>query len=422
MWKGKYVKLRPECEKCIFAATNKNMTRIAERLSLIEESQTIGMAKKTRALQTQGISIIPLHFGEPDFDTPLHIKEAAIQAIRDGKTKYTPVAGIPELRQAVSEKFRNENGLFYSPEEIVISTGAKHAIMNVIMSTINPGDEVLVPTPFWVSYSEMIKFAEGVPIYIKTSITNQFKPDWEEVKSRITPRTKMFLFSSPNNPTGNMLSADDMAELAKILAPHPDILVVADEIYEHIIFGEKKHVSIGSFEALKDRVVTVNGVSKAFAMTGWRIGYIGAPLDIAKACEKLQSQFTSGTNSIAQFASLTALTTSLAPTLAMTMAFKERRDFLLSRLSKIEGFHCNHPEGAFYLFPEVKSFFGRSFEGHTIENAYDLCIYLLEEGHVSMVSGEAFGNPECIRLSYATSMENLSIACDRIESTLAKLS
>lgn len=422
MWKGKYVKLFSVSEKCIFAATIKNMTRIAERLSTIEESQTIGMAKKTRELQAKGVSIIPLHFGEPDFDTPDHIKEAAIKAIQEGKTKYTPVAGIPELRQAVSEKFSRENGLIYPPDQIVVSTGAKHAIMNVIMSTINPGDEVLVPTPFWVSYSEMIKFAEGVPVYIKTSIHNQFKPDWNEVRDKITSRTRMFLFSSPNNPTGNMLSSEDLAELAKILAPHPNIIVVADEIYEHIIFGEKKHTSIGTFEALKDRVVTVNGVSKAFAMTGWRIGYIGAPADIAKACEKLQSQFTSGANSVAQYASLAALTTSLTPTINMTRAFKERRDFILHRLGKIAGLTCNQPEGAFYVFPEVSNFFGRVYGDYVINNAYDLCIYLLQEGHVSVVSGEAFGNPECIRISYATHMENLAVACDRIEQALARLS
>lgn len=421
MWKEGYVKLRSECEKCIFAATNTTMTRIAERLSNIEESQTIGMAKKTRELQAKGISVVPLHFGEPDFDTPEHIKEAAIQALKEGKTKYTPVAGIPELRQAVSEKFKRENGLNYSADQIVVSTGAKHAIMNVIMSTINPGDEVLVPTPYWVSYSEMIKFAEGVPVYIKTSIHNQFKPDWDEVKSRITSKTRMFLFSSPNNPTGNMLTSEDLSALAEILAPYPNIIVVSDEIYEHIVFGEHKHTSIGSFDVLKDRVVTVNGVSKAFAMTGWRIGYIGAPSDIAKACEKLQSQFTSGANAMAQYASLAAITSSLEPTIRMTSAFKERRDFILERLGKIDGLVCNRPEGAFYVFPQVSSFFGRRFGNELINNSYDLCIYLLEQAHVSVVSGEAFGNPECIRISYATNLENLNIACNRLEEALSKL-
>jgi aspartate aminotransferase len=397
------------------------MTRIAERLFTIEESQTIGMAKKTRELQAKGIAVIPLHFGEPDFDTPQYIKDAAKTAIDQGKTKYTPVPGVLEFREAIAQKFRNENGLDYNLDNIVVSTGAKHAIMNVIMCTINPGDEVMVPTPYWVSYSEMIKFAGGIPVYIKSSIHNNFVPDWEMVKAAITPKTKMFLFSSPNNPTGNVFSYADLSQLAEILGPHKNVIVVSDEIYEHIRFGKEKHTSIGTFEQLKDRVVTVNGVSKAFAMTGWRIGYIGAPLDIAKACEKLQSQFTSGANSIAQYASMAAISGDLAPTKAMTLAFEERKKFITQRLSKIEGLICNQPEGAFYVFPDISSFFGKSFKGKSIENAYDLCIYLLENAHVSLVSGEAFGNIDCVRISYATNIENLALACDRIENALIKL-
>lgn len=397
------------------------MTRIAERLFTMEESQTIGMAKKTRELQAKGVSVIPLHFGEPDFDTPQYIKDAAKIAIDQGKTKYTPVAGLLEFREAIARKFNKENGLEYNAENIVVSTGAKHAIMNVIMCTVNPGDEVMVPTPYWVSYSEMIKFAGGVPVYIQSSIHNNFIPNWDDVKAAITPKTKMFLFSSPNNPTGNVFSYNDLAQLAEILGPHKDILVVSDEIYEHIRFGKEKHTSIGTFEQLKDRVVTVNGVSKAFAMTGWRIGYIGAPLDIAKACEKLQSQFTSGANSIAQYASMAAINGDLAPTIAMTKAFEERKNFITARLANIKGIICNKPEGAFYVFPDISSFFGKSFEGKTINNSYDLCIYLLENAHVSLVSGEAFGNDDCVRISYATNIENLAEACNRIEVALKLL-
>lgn len=397
------------------------MTRIAERLFTIEESQTIGMAKKTRELQAKGVAVIPLHFGEPDFDTPQYIKDAAKVAIDQGKTKYTPVPGVLEFREAIAQKFRNENGLDYNTENIVVSTGAKHAIMNVIMCTINPGDEVMVPTPYWVSYSEMIKFAGGIPVYIKSSIHNNFIPNWEEVKARITPKTKMFLFSSPNNPTGNVFSHADLTQLAEILGPHENIIVISDEIYEHIRFGKEKHTSIGTFEQLKDRVVTVNGVSKAFAMTGWRIGYIGAPLDIAKACEKLQSQFTSGANSIAQYASMAAIQGDLAPTKVMKEAFEERKNFITKRLAAIEGLICNKPEGAFYVFPDISSFFGKSFGTIKIENAYDLCIYLLENAHVSLVSGEAFGNGDCVRISYATNLENLALACDKIEAALKQL-
>ncbi len=279
----------------------------------------------------------------------------------------------------------------------------------------------MVPTPYWVSYSEMIKFAGGVPVYIQSSIHNNFIPNWDDVKAAITPKTKMFLFSSPNNPTGNVFSYNDLAQLAEILGPHKDILVVSDEIYEHIRFGKEKHTSIGTFEQLKDRVVTVNGVSKAFAMTGWRIGYIGAPLDIAKACEKLQSQFTSGANSIAQYASMAAINGDLAPTIAMTKAFEERKNFITARLANIKGIICNKPEGAFYVFPDISSFFGKLFEGKTINNSYDLCIYLLENAHVSLVSGEAFGNDDCVRISYATNIENLAEACNRIEVALKLL-
>lgn len=397
------------------------MTRIADRLFTIEESQTIGMAKKTRELQARGVSVVPLHFGEPDFDTPQYIKHAAINAIEQGKTKYTPVPGIPELREAVAKKFREENGLYYQAENIVVSTGAKHSLMNVIMCTINPGDEVIVPTPYWVSYSEMIKFAGGIPVYIKTDIRNNFTPDWDQVKNAVTSKTRMFLFSSPNNPTGNVFNHNDLEQIASIFAGHPQVLIVSDEIYEHIRFGGQKHLSIGTFENIKDRVITINGVSKAFAMTGWRIGYAGAPIDVAKACEKLQSQFTSGANSIAQYATLAAITGNLKPTHDMCFAFEQRKNFIVERLSKINGIICNKPEGAFYVFPDVSHYFGKKWNNNTIENAMDLCLYLLEHAHASMVSGDAFGNENCVRISYATSIENLKLACDNIETALNKL-
>ncbi len=397
------------------------MIKIADRLSTIEESQTIGMAKKTRELQAKGISVIPLHFGEPDFDTPEHIKNAAIEAIRQGKTKYTPVAGLAELREAISEKFQRENQLSYAPDQIVVSSGAKHALMNVIMCTINPGDEVMLPTPYWVSYSEMIKFAGGVPVYIPSSIQHEFKPDWEVVKNLLSHKTKMFLFSSPNNPTGNIYRYEDLSVLSEILAEYPDVLVVADEIYEHIMFGTHKHVSIGSFESLKNRVVTVNGVSKAFAMTGWRIGYIGAPKEIAQACEKLQSQFTSGANSIAQYAALSALQSDLSPTKAMRNAFEERRNVIIHRLEEMPGIICNHPEGAFYVFPDVSQYFNSQYNQIIIKDSYDFCMYMLEEAHISMVSGSAFGNDNCVRISYATSLEQINLAADRMKAALSKL-
>jgi aspartate aminotransferase len=397
------------------------MTYIAGRISLIEESQTIGMAKKSRELQAKGINVIGLHFGEPDFDTPDFIKAAAKKAIDEGVTKYTPVAGSPELRKAISEKFLKDNNLKYSYEQIVVSTGAKHALMNVIMSTINPGDEVLVPTPYWVSYSEMIKFAEGIPVYIKSHIDNNFKPDWEAIEKAVTPKTRMFIFSSPNNPTGNVWDHSDMKRLAEIMARHEQILIVADEIYEHIRFNGGHHISIGTFSGMENRVVTVNGVSKAFAMTGWRIGYIGAPLEIAQACEKLQSQFTSGANSIAQAAALAALKGELGPTVAMRKSFEQRRNFMVKRMATIPGVICNQPKGAFYVFPDVSSFYGKSYKDIKIKDAYDLCQYLLEEGHISVVTGNAFGNPECIRISYATTLDNLKIALDRMQSVLEKL-
>lgn len=393
---------------------------LANRLNAITESQTLRMTKMARELRNNGVEIINLSIGEPDFDTPDHIKRAAIEAIESGFTKYPPVAGIPELREAISEKFRKENDLNYSPEQIIVSTGAKHTIMNVIMAMINPGDEVIIPAPYWVSYSEMVKLAGGLPRFIPSSIDNNYKPDFDYMKKLISPKTKLFLFSSPCNPSGTVFNHNDLEQIVNIVQAYEDIHIVSDEIYEHIQY-EHKHLSIGSFDSIRDRVITVNGVSKSFAMTGWRIGYMGAPLWLANACEKLQGQFTSGANSIAQKATLAALTSSLAPTIEMKEAFKVRRDVIYQALSAIPGMKCNYPEGAFYVFPDVSNFFGKTFQGEKIKSSTDLALYLIREAHVSTVTGTAFGSPECLRISYAASTEEITKAVDLIAGALAKL-
>lgn len=393
---------------------------LANRLNAISESQTLRMSKMARELKAQGIEIINLSIGEPDFDTPEHIKKAAIEAIKDGHTKYPPVAGIQELREAVSQKFKRENGLDYSPEQIVVSTGAKHTIMNVILAMINPGDEVIIPAPYWVSYSEMVKLAGGLPRFVPSSIENNYKPDFEYMKKLISPKTKLFLFSSPCNPSGTVFNQNDLEQIISILQPYEDIHIISDEIYEHIQY-DHKHLSIGTLDGMKDRVITVNGVSKAFAMTGWRIGFMGAPLWIAQACEKLQGQFTSGANIIAQKAAVAALNSDLGPTLKMKEAFKERRELIYNGLKSIPDLKCNYPEGAFYVFPDVSAFFGRKYNGETIKNSIDLSLYLIKEAHVSTVSGSAFGNPECLRISYAASSKELEMAINNISEALSKL-
>ncbi len=396
------------------------MNYLAERIDWIQESQTIGMAKAARALKAEGYDVINLSFGEPDFTTPHHIREAAKQAIDEGYTHYTPVAGYPELREAISQKFKRDNNLDFSPNQIVVSTGAKHSLMNVIMSTINPGDEVIIPTPFWVSYSEMVKLAQGIPVYVEAGVEQEYKITADQLKAAITPKSKMFLFSSPCNPSGSLYSKAELKAFADVLEAHPEILIVSDEIYEYINFvGE--HESIAQFPALKDRVVVVNGVSKGFAMTGWRIGYIGAPLEIADACEKLQGQFTSGASSISQRATLEAVTAPLTEAYRMRDAFKDRRDKVLDWARQIPGWKVPTPQGAFYIFPEISTYFGKEAPSGTIQNATDLCMYILKEAHVSAVTGEAFGAPNCIRLSYAASETELRTAFTRIKEALEKL-
>lgn len=397
------------------------MQHPAERLNSIQESQTIGMAKLARALSAEGKDVINLSFGEPDFQTPQHIKDAAKKAIDDGFTFYTPVPGYPELRKAISEKFKKDNNLNYPFDQIVVSTGAKHAIMNTMLALVNPGDEVIIPTPYWVSYSEMVKLAEGIPVFVNATVDHDFKPSIEQIKAAITPKTKLFIFSSPCNPTGSVFSKDELKQLALLFAQYPDIYIISDEIYEHITFTGK-HESIAQFPEIVDRVITVNGVSKGFAMTGWRIGYIGAAKWIAEACEKIQGQFTSGTCSIAQRAALAALTSDLKPTYDMREAFRKRRELVLNLIKDIPGFKVSKPEGAFYVFPDVSYYFGKTYDGTHIRTAEDLCMYLLHHAWVSVVTGDAFGNGNYIRISYAASDENLTKAFTRIREALSKLS
>ncbi len=393
---------------------------IAERLNRISESETIAMAKLGRALKAEGKDIISLSFGEPDFYTPDHIKKAAVDALNDNFTFYTPVAGIPDLKEAISAKFLRENGLAYNTDQIVVSTGAKNSIMNAVLSLVNPGDEVIIPRPFWVSYADMVNLAEGVNVFIDTDVESNYKITPKQLEEKITDKTKLFMFSSPNNPSGMIYTEDELKELAEVFERHPKVYIISDEIYEHINFGGK-HYSIANYGTLINRTVTVNGVSKAFSMTGWRIGYIGAPKAIAYACEKLQSQFTSGTNSIAQKAAIAALNGDLTPTYKMRDAFKIRRDLCYNILKEIPGLKLSLPPGAFYLFPDVSSFYGKSYNGHTVNNSQDICMYLLNEVYVVTVAGSAFGNDNCIRMSYATSEENLLKAMERIKQALLAL-
>lgn len=396
------------------------MNYLAERVSWINESQTIAMAKAGRELKAKGFDVINLSFGEPDFDTPNHIRNAAKQAIDDGYTFYTPVAGYPELREAIVNKLKRDNDLDYSMNQVVVSTGAKHSIMNVIMAIINPGDEVIIPTPYWVSYSEMVKLVGGVPVFVDADVSSDFKITASQLEAAITPKTKAFLFSSPCNPTGTVYSKEELEVLKDVFVKHPEVVIISDEIYEFINFIGQ-HESIAQFEEIQDRTVVVNGVSKGFAMTGWRIGYIAAPLEIAQACEKLQGQFTSGASSISQRAALAALTAPLTTTHQMREAFHRRRDMVLGLINEIPGIVCNVPNGAFYLFPDVSAYFGKKHENGVIENANDLCLYILNSCFVSLVPGEAFGAPNCLRLSYAASDDTLKDALKRITEALKAL-
>lgn len=396
------------------------MNILSDRINGLSESQTIQMAKMGRELTAKGFDIINLSFGEPDFPTPKHIRDAAKQAMDDGYTFYTPVPGYPELRKAIAEKLKRENGLDYHFDDIVVSTGAKQAIANALLCLLNPGDEVVVPSPYWVSYSEMIKLAEAKSVFIHTTVDTNFKISPEQLEKAITPKTKVFIFSSPCNPTGAVYSKEELAGLVKVFEKHPHVFIISDEIYEHINFINH-HESIASFPSVKERVVIINGFSKSFAMTGWRIGYSASSKEIAQACEKMQGQFTSATCSITQRAALAAINSSLEPTLIMKEAFRKRRDLVYALLKEIKGLKTNFPEGAFYFFPDVSYYFGKSYSSGTIKTATDLCMYLLNIAHVALVTGEAFGDPNSIRFSYAASEEKLKEAMSRIKKALEEL-
>jgi aspartate aminotransferase len=394
--------------------------QLANRLDRVSEPQTIKMAKLSRELKAQGLNIIDLSLGEPDFRTPEHICEAAVQAMRDGYTKYTPVAGVAELRQAICDKLLRDNKLQYLPENIIVSTGAKQALANVVLSVVNPGDEVVIPTPFWVTYHALVQLAEGKSVFVPTTIADDFKISPEQLEAAITEKTRMFIFSSPCNPTGTVYTKDELAGLAEVFARHPDVVVVSDEIYEYINYGGK-HESIAQFEELREQVVVVNGFSKGYAMTGWRLGYIAAPKRLTQACDKFQSQFTSGANSIAQRAAITALNGPQDSTHEMTRAFEARRDFVIDALNKMPGVKINHPKGAFYAFPDISSFFGTTDGKTEINNDEDFSMYLLHTANITTVNGGAFGDDRCIRISFATGMEQLEEAMRRMKVALAQL-
>lgn len=396
------------------------MPQLSERLSALSPSETLVMSQKSNELKAQGIDIINLSVGEPDFFTPKHIKEAAKKAIDDNFSFYTPVPAYLSLRKAIVNKLKTENGLDYTPEQIVCSNGAKQSVCNVILSIIGSGDEVIIPAPYWVSYVEMVKLAEGTNVIINTGIEQNFKITPEQLEAAISPKTKALILCSPSNPTGSVYSNDELKDLADVLAKYPNITVISDEIYEHINYIGK-HESIAQFDNIRERVVIVNGVSKAYAMTGWRLGWIAAPLWIASACNKLQGQYTSGPSSIAQKAAEAAYTGSQDCIVEMRNAFRRRRDMMVKMASEISGFKVNIPEGAFYLFPECSAYFGKAFNGKKIKDAADLAIYLLEEGHVATVGGPAFGAPECIRFSYAAADDLLIKAMERVKHALEKL-
>jgi len=390
---------------------------LSDRIKNMSTSATLAMAAKARELRGQGKDIIGLSLGEPDFNIPDFIKDSAKQAIDENYSSYTPVDGYADLKQAISAKFLRDNGLTYDLSQIVVSTGAKQSLANVAMVVLNPGDEVILPAPFWVSYSDIVKIAEGVPVPVATSIATDFKMTPEQLESAITPKTKMLWFSSPCNPSGSVYSLKELEALAAVLIKYPNIYVVSDEIYEHINFAGD-HVSIAGIKGMYDRTITVNGVSKAFAMTGWRIGYIGAPAWIAKGCTKFQGQMTSGANAIAQRATIAALEAPKEKIQFMIDEFHRRRDLILQLLGEIDGFQLNVPEGAFYVFPDISNFFGKTLKGTLIENASDFALYLLENANVATVTGEAFGNPNCIRISYAASEKELREAISRIAAVL----
>lgn len=400
--------------------THQEMIQLSERLLAMEESATIAMSRKSRELKAEGKDIISLSLGEPDFFTPQFIKDAAVEAMENNFTMYTPVPGYDDLRESISLKFKRDNGLDYTKDQIVVSTGAKQSIANVVLSIVGPGDEVIVPAPYWVSYVEIVKVAEGTPVVINAGIENDFKINGKQLEAAITPKTKMLIFSTPCNPTGSVYSKEELKDLADVLKKYPHIVVISDEIYEHINFIGK-HESLAQFPEVYNQVVTINGVSKAWAMTGWRLGYIGAPKVIADACNKVQGQFTSGTCSITQKAAIAAMKADPSVLKDMIAAFNNRRKLVLSALNEMPGVNANVPVGAFYVFPEISSFFGKSYNGFTVHNADDMCLYLLSEALVALVTGDAFGDPNCIRISYAASEETLTEAMKRVKEALAKL-
>lgn len=394
---------------------------LAARLQRFSEPETLKMAKLGRELRAQGHDVIDLSLGEPDFDVPDHIKEAAKKAVDENWSHYTPVPGYVDVREAVCHKLKRDNGLEYACENIVVSTGAKQSLANVILALVDQGDEVIIPTPYWVTYAALVQLAQGKVVEIKTDLACGYKITPEQLEAAITPKTKAFMFSSPCNPSGAVYTKEELEGLAEVFRKHPSVVVISDEIYEYIIYGEKP-VSIAALEGMKDRTVIVNGLSKGFAMTGWRIGYIAGPAALAKACEKIQGQMTSGTNSVAQRATITALTAPLDASVAMVEQFTARRARMVELLRGIAGMELAEPDGAFYAFPRVDAFFGKkAADGSVIANADDLCMYLLNTAHVSTVTGSAFGNPECIRLSFANSMPNIEKGLTRIKEALEKL-
>jgi len=394
--------------------------QLSSFLQRFNEPETLKMAKLGRELRAKGIDVIDLSLGEPDFDTPEHIKQAAIKAINDNWSHYTPVPGFLDLREAICAKFKRDNNLDYKPENIVASTGAKQSLANIILSLVDEGDEVIIPTPYWVTYSELVKIARGKVVEIHTTTEQGFKINAEQLEAAITGKTKAFLFSSPCNPSGAVYSKEELKSLAAVFAKHPDIYILSDEIYEYINFVGH-HESIAQFSEIKDRIIIINGLSKGFAMTGWRLGYIAANPDIAKGCEKVQGQFTSGTNSITQKAAVIALTTDLRPSMEMVKEFTRRKKRVMEIIKEVPGITCSEPDGAFYIFPDVSSYYGKSDGETTITNSGDFCMYLLNNAHVSSVMGEAFGEPKCVRFSFANSMEKIEEGWERIKKALAKL-
>ncbi len=396
------------------------MEHVSRRVQSLSISQTLAMAQKSRELKEQGIDVISLSLGEPDFNTPDDIKEAAKKAIDDNFSFYPPVPGYTDLRQAIARKFKEENGLDYSPEQIIVSAGGKHTLINIMLSVVDPGEEVILLAPYWVSYLDHIIFAEGKPVIIQTAIDSDFKVTPEQLEAAITPKTRLLIFNSPSNPTGMVYTREEMAGLVRVLEKYPQVIIVSDEIYEHITFSGK-HISLATFSSIADRVVTVNGVSKGYAMTGWRIGYMGGPLWLAKACNKLQGQFTSGVSSIAQRAALAAVTSKSDSKERMREAFLRRRDLICRLLGDIPGLKVRVPQGAFYVMPDISNFIGRSHNGKVMKDADDLALFLLEEARVATVGGTAFGSDSCIRISYATSDDRITEAVRRIKEALARL-